>query len=420
MSAAVQFAPVFIPSNIAHAKRKAKQLRRAFPRLTLSSAQQVTSEALGFDDWHTLERAVQSGIPASPLDSQITASELAERHRNQTVVLARRLNISEGDAATYLPTWGLTRESRHGVAGSVNWPEPPADEQVDALVRTTTSPDPAAVSAVAGRRFARRSECRLAIVDRHWDVTEIRRRLDIRRLEIERDSRKKRRGLSAFGPHPLESVLSSLDEIDAELTRWDASGAEFLVAFSGAGVLDDVLVTTNRVNSVLDKLLPWLLAPIAEHNGELSPCLSVDSALEPLLRTHVERLLRGLPERDAFRSGTQAVEWAVDPRRVQIVSRRFFEYDEAVVGYQHNRWRRHARKSSEGPAAVKQAMLAMDSRARAGTRGDGALVLQYLMPDDDWFELALPKGSFKVLPPGFHDSAREFVRDNAARLYEFS
>jgi hypothetical protein len=31
MSAAVQFAFVFVPSNITHAKRKAKQLRRHFP-----------------------------------------------------------------------------------------------------------------------------------------------------------------------------------------------------------------------------------------------------------------------------------------------------------------------------------------------------------------------------------------------------
>ncbi|WP_124715355.1 hypothetical protein [Burkholderia stagnalis] len=420
MSAAVQFAPVFVPSNIAHAKRKAKQLRRAFPSLTLSSAQQVTAEALGFDDWHALERAVQSGIPASPLDSQNTASELVERHRYQTVVLARRLNIPEGDAGTYLPTWGLTHESRSKVSDRANWPEPPSDENVNALVNQRVSPDTSDLRAVAGQRFACPPQCRLVIVDRHWDSTEIRRRLDIRRIEIERDSRTKRRRLSVFGPHPLESVFSSLDEIDAEITRWDASGAEFLVGFSGAGVLDDVLVPIHRANTLLDKVLPWLLAPFAEHNGDLSPNLSVDSALEPLLRAHVEGLLRGRPEQAIFRPSAWTAGSSVDPKRVQIVSSRLFEYDEAIVGYQHNRWRRHARKSSEGPAAVKQAMLAMDTRMRAAISGDGALGLQYLMPDDDWVELVLPVGSYKVLPPGFHDSAREFVRDNAARLYEFS
>ncbi|ANB73673.1 hypothetical protein AYM40_15890 [Paraburkholderia phytofirmans OLGA172] len=61
----------------------------------------------------------------------------------------------------------------------------------------------------------------------------------------------------------------------------------------------------------------------------------------------------------------------------------------------------------------------MDTRMRAAISGDGALGLQYLMLDDDWVELVLPVRSYKVLPPGFHDSARQFIRDNAARLYEF-
>jgi hypothetical protein len=222
-----------------------------------------------------------------------------------------------------------------------------------------------------------------------------------------------------FPPYALDSVFSSSDKLDAALVRWDASGAEFLVAFTGTGVLDDVLVPVHRANSLLDKVLPWLLLPIAEHNGEVSPHLSVDSALEPLLRARVEGLLRGLSEQAIFRSDVWIAQSSVAPKRVQIVSRRFFEHEESIVVYQHNRWRRHMLESSEDPVAVKQAMLTMDTRVRAATCGDGALCLQYLMPDNDWLEFVLPKGNYKVLPPGFHDSARQFVRDIAVQLCRF-
>ncbi|MDR6472135.1 hypothetical protein J2777_005876 [Paraburkholderia graminis] len=414
MSAAFEYAPAFVPSDIGHAKRKAKQLRRAFPRLTLSSAQQVTSEAVGFDDWHALERAVRNGIRASALDSEITASEVAEGGQRQAIVLARRLNLSQENARTYLLDWGLTRESRPVVADSVNWPAPPIDEHVSALVCRTATADESDVLAVAGRRFARRSECRVAIVDRHLTTTEVRRRFEANH------ARTKKRAMHPFPPQPLAPVFSSLVELDAALTRWDASGAEFFVAFSGAGTLDDGQVTVHRANSLFDKVLPWLLAPFKKHNGEISPHFGVDSALERLLQARVDALLRGFPEQPIFRSSVWIAESSVDPKRVQIMSRRLFEYDEAVVGYQHNRWRRHMWRSSEDREAVKQAMLAMDTRVRAATCGDGALCLQYLMPDNDCFELVLPKGSYKVLPPGFFDSARHFIRENAVGLSEFS
>jgi|SRR5260370_37562206 hypothetical protein len=79
--------------------------------------------------------------------------------------------------------------------------------------------------------------------------------------------------LSESDPHRFrvcESVFSSPDELDRALVNWDVSGAEFLVAFSGAGALDDVLVSVRRGSNLLDRVLALLIEPIAAHNGELA------------------------------------------------------------------------------------------------------------------------------------------------------
>lgn len=87
-------------------KRKAKQLKRAFPFLRLSQAQEATAKALGYPSWYQCLRSGSNGRP-SPSDQMVDPATRALRHCHQANTIAD-LGIPLASADRWMRGWGLT------------------------------------------------------------------------------------------------------------------------------------------------------------------------------------------------------------------------------------------------------------------------------------------------------------------------
>lgn len=87
--------------NLIRPKKAAKRLHDLTVDMPLSRCQAAIAVACGYRDWHDLE--TQGVGEASPLDQNLTLTELGGRSVFQAEQIARALNIYYGDAKWALP-----------------------------------------------------------------------------------------------------------------------------------------------------------------------------------------------------------------------------------------------------------------------------------------------------------------------------
>lgn len=102
--------PVFVPRSIDHPGTKAKQLRRAFPHIPLSLAQEVAAQAMGYSSWYawTSQRGAARRTVPSPDDLEVTKEERALRLAYQAGAITASLGIAPAEADLFVYCWGLT------------------------------------------------------------------------------------------------------------------------------------------------------------------------------------------------------------------------------------------------------------------------------------------------------------------------
>ncbi|WP_431798352.1 hypothetical protein SGO26_29475 (plasmid) [Cupriavidus metallidurans] len=398
---------VFVPPNIGHAKRKAKQLRRAFPRLGLPLAQQVTAEALGFPDWYRLDQAVKRGLPSSQVDSCVEADEIQSRRKTQIRALALRGELSESDAAAFQSVWGLTSYGARQAVGAGLWPELPDDPEVDEFLKKfETRASIEALAAQSPHALSERQP-RLIIIDSSDPLPELSLRPS---PHAKGKSRQLRFGLV---PHPLELTDIPPDVLEEAIARWRSSDAEFFVVYSGGGVQPDETIVVRRLNNLLSEVLPRLVSASARGHA-IAVDIKAQKSVERLCQSAASRVSRGRL-RDAFRPEVPGMGADLDPVRVQVTSREYLHYEETLMAYLFDRWWGAVeQRAAAGIETWEDAISALRAKSRATMTGDGAIVMQYLLPDGDSACIVLDRDCYTMLPPGYQDTARRFALASAA------
>lgn len=85
---------------------KAKQLRKAFPFLKLSQAQEATARALGYADWYECTHRGTDGRPSASDQDAGLETRISRYYHQASALIA--LGITPPDADVWVRGWGLT------------------------------------------------------------------------------------------------------------------------------------------------------------------------------------------------------------------------------------------------------------------------------------------------------------------------
>lgn len=391
----------FVPSHIGHAKRKAKQLRRAFPRLTLSLAQQVTAKAFGFPDWHWLDQAIKQGWASSPIDASVGPALVQARRETQLWALTNGASLSAPEAEDFQAIWELTTGGLSLSAATSSWPEIPDDPEVDVFLRRASKLGPVAIHMGSSEQ-----QPHLIVMDRSEPLPSFESRRE------QRGKGKRRRFTFGLAPHPLETIEIPPEMLQDAISRWQASDAEFFVAYSGANVGANELVSVRRLNNLISRVVPELMSACTGHPTAVH--VKAESTVERLVRTAAYWCnCEGF--RETFTPRSLPAVSCVDMMRVQITSRQHLDYEKSVMMLAYEAWWGKAEQSiAAGFGHCRDAAAALRGKARAVMHEDSSITMQYLLPNQDSVSIVLGGDCYRMLPAAFQDTARQFALERAA------
>jgi hypothetical protein len=100
---------IFFPKTLSYVKNKAKQLKKAFPGLPLSVAQEATAKALGFRGWFDCSSRLKERTPQTAVLLDLPTQRIARLRRHQQYcALVDTGYISSSDAEGFVRCWSLT------------------------------------------------------------------------------------------------------------------------------------------------------------------------------------------------------------------------------------------------------------------------------------------------------------------------
>lgn len=129
---------IFTPDSVAFVKNKAKQFQRAFPGLSLATAQNATAIALGYQSWFDCKKRLDGSNISRPVyDEELSHSDRIERRHHQFCSLVDNAPIAPVDAEHFIRVWNLTSTSPATLLSEF---ETPFHELKSALTRYQSNP----------------------------------------------------------------------------------------------------------------------------------------------------------------------------------------------------------------------------------------------------------------------------------------
>lgn len=112
---------IYYPKSVDFIKNRAKLLRKHFPELSVSAAQNSTSLALGFKDWFDATKRIGSpGIVSGIPDEQVSCESRLQRRYQQSRALIDYTDLPPNDIDEFVRHWNLTSSHQHTLNEFVN------------------------------------------------------------------------------------------------------------------------------------------------------------------------------------------------------------------------------------------------------------------------------------------------------------